>query len=138
MYIKALEQEVLHLKEYIGNNARELNAYKEENLKLRAVLVAHGIKVPDLPKIPTSKNGIPHPSSSGSFSGSYQPPSSASTHSPPPHPGQLQQQCMSGQADGSAAFHPPGSNNNLDYDQIGVDFVLAYGRPPYPSPPPGQ
>jgi hypothetical protein len=28
--------------------------------------------------------------------------------------------------------------NGLDYDQIGIDFVLTYDRSPYLSPPPQQ
>jgi hypothetical protein len=35
--------------------------------------------------------------------------------------------------------HPHGAQQTgLDYDQIGIDFVLTYDRTPYLSPPPQQ
>ena len=130
MYIKALEQEVLHLKETFGTTTRERDAYKEECRKLREILAAHGIKVPSMQALPSPTN--PQPSSSGSFSGSYAPPSSATSHSPPPG-NQIQHLSASGQ--GPVPMPPPA--NNTDYDQVGIDFVLAYDhRVPYPSPPP--
>jgi len=33
---------------------------------------------------------------------------------------------------------PPMNKQGLDYDQIGIDFVLTYDRAPYLSPPPNQ
>ncbi|KAK4986755.1 hypothetical protein LTR66_007772, partial [Elasticomyces elasticus] len=43
MYIKALEQEVLRLKETFGSTARERDAIAEENRRLKELLAAHGI-----------------------------------------------------------------------------------------------
>lgn len=43
MYIKALEQEVLRLKETFGTTSRERDQYAEENRRLKELLMAHGI-----------------------------------------------------------------------------------------------
>ncbi|KAI9709260.1 MAG: hypothetical protein M1820_003380 [Bogoriella megaspora] len=133
MYIKALEQEVLRLKEVFGNTVKERDAFAEENRKLKELLAAHGITV-DL----QSPNGFQSAygrSSSGSISGSYQPGSAGFSPTPP---------------GGVQTLRAPVSQQNLaqlpqgglDYDQLGIDFVLTYDdyptyeRKPYPSPPP--
>lgn len=132
MYIKALEQEVSHLKEEFGNTTRERDAYKEECRKLREILATHGIQAPHPRNLPSPANA--QPSSSGSFSGSYAAPSSATSNSPPPG-NRVQQHAMPGPA---VTTMPP-SNTGIDYNQVGIDFVLAYDhRAPYPSPPPHQ
>lgn len=163
MYIKALEQEVLRLKELFSNTSKERDAVVEENRKLREVLAAHGIQY-DVGPVPLllkrSENagsyGSGGPSSSGSISGSYGPDTESSGFSPsaPPSSGMaVAGQSTTGHgANGQSMAQLP--NNNLDYDQIGIDFVLTYdahGRPvytpdqgmhwpeqrfPYPSPPP--
>jgi hypothetical protein len=162
MYIKALEQEVLRLKEIFSNTTRERDAIAEENRRLKELLAAHGIQY-DFSHTPIkfqreNSNSQYGPSSSGSISGSYAPGSERSNFSPPPPivggpiAGQMQQTPPNG-----LPLHPPQPqqqphmqsmaqlpNNRLDYDQIGIDFVLTYdsqGRPiqlpaPYPSPPP--
>jgi hypothetical protein len=43
MYIKALEQEVLRLKETFGTTTRERDQFAEENRRLKELLMAHGI-----------------------------------------------------------------------------------------------
>lgn len=155
MYIKALEQEVLRLKEIFGNSARERDAVVEENRKLKELLAQHGISYDFAsPEIKFERQAVGYGvSSSGSISGSYR---DSSQSSPPPlHPGQKHQQYQvqphNGQQQHLAHIPTPshhsmaqGHNNQLDYDQIGIDFVLTYdsqGRPirpqpPYPSPPP--
>lgn len=156
MYIKALEQEVLRLKEIFGNATKERDAVFEENRRLKDLLAKHGISY-DFGQTPIrfqrETSGGYGPSSSGSISGSYRLGSeSTGTNFSPPH---LQSQSSSGQM--SANIPPqqqPQRNlaqlpsNRLDYDQIGIDFVLTYdsqGRPylpahdaPYPSPPPNR
>lgn len=146
MYIKALEQEVLRLKEMFGTTTRERDAVAEENRRLKELLAAHGIRY-DFASTPIKfergSSGY-GPSSSGSFSGSY-PNGSDSTNisPPPPLPGQqVSPPGLAPQPRMQSMAQLP--NNHLDYDQIGIDFVLTYdsqGRPvhapaPYPSPPP--
>lgn len=147
MYIKALEQEVLRLKDVFTHASRERDVVVEENRRLKELLSTHGISY-DFASAPIKfqrdESGY-GPSSSGSISGSYatgsdqthfSPPLKAvggPTSSPPVH---RQQQRHMAQL----------PNNDIDYDQIGIDFVLTYdsqGRPmmsqhpiPYPSPPP--
>ena len=149
MYIKALEQEVLRLKEVFSTAARERDTVADENRRLKELLAAHGIRY-DFTATPikfqreeSGQSGY-GPSSSGSISGSYAAASDSTRFSPTPAmPGQqitpnglpIAQPQMQ-----SMAQLP---SNRLDYDQIGIDFVLTYdsqGRPmqvpaPYPSPP---
>lgn len=146
MYIKALEQEVLRLKETYTQASRERDAFADENRRLKQLLAQHGISYDfaDSPIKFQRENSGYGASSSGSISGSYRGASDSTGLSPPP--------AMSGQ------MGPPHNmssapqmrnmaqlpNNRLDYDQIGIDFVLTYdsqGNPiqnpgPYPSPPP--
>jgi hypothetical protein len=138
MYIKALEHEVLRLKELYGSSISDRDAVINENKRLRELLLAHGVPLESLPSLsamrgmPASYNG----SSSGSISGSYRQDSSNGEFSPPPHrPQEFKPMASAGQL---PAQH-------LDYDQIGIDFVLTYdsqgqpyNRAAYPSPPPNQ
>ena len=139
MYIKALEQEVLRLKEVFANTAKERDAYAEENRKLKELLVANGIQFElnspqGIPRLASSYGG----SSSGSLSGSYAPGSAG--FSPTPPGGVLGQRAPVSQQNLAQIPH-----GGLDYDQLGIDFVLTYGdhpqkheRNPYLSPPPNQ
>lgn len=142
MYIKALEQEVLRLKELYGSTTQDRDLVVIENQKLKEILAAHGIPYDSITSAsgfqgapPQSFNG----SSSGSISGSY---ANTGGFSPP---------TLRSHESSMASSHTPilnsmGQlpNHRLDYDQIGIDFVLTYdsqGRPiraAYPSPPPNQ
>jgi len=133
MYIKALEQEVLRIKEQYGIVVKDRDLYAEENRRLRELLAAHNVALPESFSSPLLGGGV---SSSGSISGSYRQDSSTGDFSPPP----LRSQDSKPMA---SAGQLPGQH--LDYDQIGIDFVLTYdsqGRPynraAYPSPPPNQ
>ena len=143
MYIKALEQEVLRLKETFGTTARERDQYAEENRRLKELLMAHGIAFDSLTSPP---NGLPAVgsstySSSGSVSG-YGPGSASTGYTSPPsvhhRNGSISHDMMM-----QPSMHPQGMQTSpqvsgLDYYQIGVDFVLTYDRTPYLSPPPQQ
>ena len=137
-YIKCLEQEVLHLKESYASCAKQRDAWEVEARRLTDILVAHGIQVPHSSMSPPAM----HPSSSGSFSSSYPQQNSASTSNTtlpstgnnyanpamPPMPSSTTPPAH------MAGVQPA---TNVDYDQTGIDFVLAYEpRNPYPSPPP--
>jgi hypothetical protein len=141
MYIKALEAEVLRMKEMFTDSsrerdamAREREAMAQEIQRLKGVLTAHGItdEAPHMP--PTfARSESTYGSSSASHSGSsYNPGSTSTGYTSPP------------QLTGTSTSSPPtqqarASNQRLDYDQIGIDFVLAYdNRTPYLSPPPQQ
>ncbi|WPG98756.1 Hypothetical protein R9X50_00155000 [Acrodontium crateriforme] len=132
MYIKALEQEVLRLKESFANTSNERDAIAAENRRLKELLQAHGISY-DFGASPVEfRKAV---SSSGSISGSYAQPSESTMYSPshsatgrlpnthqqsiaPDSQHQVQQRNM--------AQLP---NNTVDYDRIGCDFVLTLERP---------
>lgn len=140
MYIKALEQEVLRLKESFASAAKERDAFAEENRRLRDLLMAHGISV-DLSS--SNNNGIAQfassqygGSSTGSVSGGYGASSNSTGYTSPPtmaHRGSISHDVPINQSQ-----QAPQPNGGMDYDQIGIDFVLTYDRTPYLSPPPQQ
>lgn len=149
MYIKALEQEVLRLKEAFSTTTRERDSVLDENRRLRELLAAHGISY-DFSNSPIKfqrANSSYGQSSSGSISGSYAAGSDSTSFSPPPPmPGQVSGQMpLPGMPPGALPPNQPVRNmaqlpnSRLDYDQIGIDFVLTYDSQvpaPYPSPPP--
>ncbi|KAF2636632.1 hypothetical protein P280DRAFT_146339 [Massarina eburnea CBS 473.64] len=130
MYIKALEQEVLRLKETFSGVSKERDAFADENRRLRELLMAHGISF-DLASPPNGMHQFSSSyggSSAGSVSGGYGTGTNSTGYTSPPtmhHRGSLsndthihQQQPQQGP--------PP---NGMDYDQIGIDFVLTLERP---------
>lgn len=139
MYIKALEQEVLRLKELYGSTTRDRDSVIAENQKLKELLAAHGIAFDNItPPIGFQQS---HDSSSGSISGSYRYDTNTSGFSPPPL------RSHESMASHTPAPHVPAQlpNSGMDYDQLGIDFVLTYDSQPqpsyrggYPSPPPHQ
>jgi hypothetical protein len=141
MYIKALEQEVLRLKEIFATTTQERDAVLEENRRLRELLAAHGIQY-DFSASPVKfdrQNSGYGQSSSGSISGSYAAGSESTGVSPPPLP-QGSAGSSSHASQGRTYHMGQLPSNRLDYDQIGIDFVLTYdsrGRPILPAPPRG-
>ncbi|KAF2831340.1 hypothetical protein CC86DRAFT_401879 [Ophiobolus disseminans] len=136
LYIKALEQEVLRLKETFASTTRERDAFAEENRRLKELLMAHGITF-DLSSPPN--NGMAHVgsstygSSSGSISG-YGPGSASTGYTSPPsfqHRGSISHDSMGQQPMNLQHQHHQAGpqQNGLDYDQIGIDFVLTLERP---------
>lgn len=145
LYIKALEQEVLRLKDTFAATARERDAFAEENRKLRELLISHGISLDLL--APTNGMGPVGSSNYGSSTGSvsgYGPGSASTGYTSPPsvqHHGSISQDSMGQQPltmQQQVHQRDPHQPNGLDYDQLGIDFVLTYDRTPYLSPPPQQ
>ncbi|UPX11326.1 uncharacterized protein EKO05_0001934 [Ascochyta rabiei] len=135
MYIKALEQEVLRLKETFGTTSRERDHYAGENRRLKELLMAHGIAFDSLASPP---HGLPQKgsstySSSGSVSGGYGPGSASTGYTSPPSVhhcnSSISHDMMMQTSMHSQALQPSPQVNSLDYDQIGVDFVLTLERP---------
>lgn len=140
MYIKALEQEVLRLKEMFTTSTKERDAIAEENRRLKELLASHGISY-DFASVPLTfsredSTGYGH-STGGSTVGSYNPRSeSTSTNFSPPH-SQGQRPLQPAPAVNNARQPIQLPNNNFNYDQIGIDFVLTYdsqGIPIFPDP----
>ncbi|KAF2707793.1 hypothetical protein K504DRAFT_458278 [Pleomassaria siparia CBS 279.74] len=131
MYIKALEQEVLRLKDSFASTTRERDAFAEENRRLRELLMAHGINVdlssPVTNGVGTSTYGS---SSSGSLSGAYGPGSNSTGYtSPPTMPHRASLSGIAGHEGNPPQQQTQEPNGGLDYDQIGIDFVLTLERP---------
>ncbi|EMF16514.1 uncharacterized protein SEPMUDRAFT_103885 [Sphaerulina musiva SO2202] len=132
MYIKALEQEVLRLKEIFAETARQRDAFHDENRRLKELLQQHGITY-DFGATPIKfqrENSGYGASSSGSISGSYQGTSESTGFSPPAMSSHMRPpQAMSAMQTGQMRSMAQLPNNRLDYDSIGIDFVLTLERP---------
>ncbi|EGS23663.1 uncharacterized protein CTHT_0003600 [Thermochaetoides thermophila DSM 1495] len=123
-YIKALEDEVLRLREIFSNIAREKERLVEENRRLKTLLAQVGINYGR----PVTEDLMSQQStscmSSSSIAGSYGPGSSNSTaFTPPPL------SACTGPMEANAEAMTHGPNLVLDYEQIGIDFVLTLEKP---------
>ncbi|KAH8820312.1 hypothetical protein F5884DRAFT_744672 [Xylogone sp. PMI_703] len=131
LYIKALEQEVMRLKENFSRISQDKEALAEENRQLKALLAQHGIPwtgtggVEEFTAAPSAGY-----TSSGSISGSYAPGSQGFSPSP--------QQTMSQYSSPIPGEHGHAEERSMaqqqvqqgvDYDQAGIDFVLTLERP---------
>ncbi|KAI1640514.1 hypothetical protein F4809DRAFT_590556 [Biscogniauxia mediterranea] len=135
LYIKALEDEVLRLKEVFSNVSQDKDKLAEENRQLKNILHQNGLSHSIAGAM---DDVISNPSlgytSSGSISGSYAPGSSTTAYTPPltsistvpsmPNSGPL----MAGAAPHSLGQQPP-AQGGVDYDQAGIDFVLTLEKP---------
>ena len=146
LYIKALEDEVLRLKEIFSNIAQDKQRLADENRQLKAILTQNGLAAGSLTGGSVLDDAMSNPSAgyspSTSMAGSYVPASSnTSAFTPPPlsagsggrggggispHSATYPQ---SGQgnlsAGGGTGGGPANQNPNFDYEQAGIDFVLA-------------
>lgn len=132
MYIKALEQEVLRLKDSFASVSKERDAFADENRRLKELLMAHGITFDTLISPTNGMQGFNSSyggSSSGSVSGGYGTGTSTGYTSPPTvgHRGSMSQDVPLNQQ--QVPQQVPQLNSGLDYDQIGIDFVLTLERP---------
>lgn len=129
LYIKALEDEVLRLKEVFSTISQDKQKLVDENKQLKEVLVQRGIQLPRVDDsassaaqaMSVSASGISYaPGSSSGFS----PVATSHTTSMSMSPDNRQQS-------------PAGSG--ADLEQAGIDFVLTYensSSKAYLSPPP--
>lgn len=133
MYIKALEAEVLRLKEVYGETTKvrdtavqERDAMAAEIRRLKDILAAHGIAHDSIEAYASSTSG-------SQLGGSSYNTASASTGytSPPQQPLHATNSPL---AVTPLTQVPP---QTVDLDRIGIDFVLAYDpRTSYATPPP--
>ncbi|KAK8049718.1 hypothetical protein PG994_011448 [Apiospora phragmitis] len=137
LYIKALEDEVLRLKEIYSNVSQDKDKLAEENKQLKGLLNQNGIPMASPGRM---DDVISNPSlgytSSASMSGGSYAPGSATTYTPP-----LTSQSipLSASSQGMPHYQPQHSHHGrstsqqhaqqqhgrVDYDQVGVDFVLT-------------
>ncbi|KAI2635482.1 hypothetical protein GGS21DRAFT_516088 [Xylaria nigripes] len=136
LYIKALEDEVLRLKEVFSNVSQDKDKLAEENKQLRKLLQHNGILTSGAEAM---DDVISNPSmgytSSGSVTGSYAPgsnaaftPSMTATSSLPSRASPAQMM-GSNMAHHQLHHHHHPVRSAVDYDQAGIDFVLTLEKP---------
>ena len=141
LYIKALEDEVLRLKEVYSNVAQDKDKLVEENRQLKGLLQQNSIPpavstagvLDDLSSNPSfgyassSVSGAHAPGSNHAFTPPMSTISSApSLPNPPAH-------LTAGGAQLQAATTQHIAPAPVDYEQAGIDFVLTYDDPDDPS-----
>ena len=126
IYIKSLEQEIMQLKEVYTGSLQEKSVVADENRKLKELLTMHGIAYDNRGggssgyTTNLSSTSASQPGASYNFAGSsgFSPQSQTlSPHEPSPGPYGLDDPTLGG--------GQQGPQQGLDYDQLGVDFVLA-------------
>lgn len=144
LYIKALEQEVLRLKELYDQSARDREHVTEENHALKELLKAHGIPFdPNILNIPYnsansqyggSSTSVTNSQTRGSFStgvtsptrtGPSSIPNQSNMGSPPGSDGAM----MHSHSAPPQGYRPNPQQPGVDYDQVGIDFVLTLEKP---------
>ncbi|KAI0843002.1 hypothetical protein F5Y06DRAFT_78642 [Hypoxylon sp. FL0890] len=135
LYIKALEDEVLRLKEIYSNVSQDKDKLAEENRQLKTLLQQNGLSLGSEGGLEDVGNGLsPGYTSSGSISGSYAPGSSNTAYTPPltsissPHSMSVSSQGRNLSQQQQQAQQQP-AQNRVDYEQTGIDFVLTLERP---------
>ncbi|KAI5861862.1 hypothetical protein GGS23DRAFT_611468 [Durotheca rogersii] len=145
LYIKALEDEVLRLKEVYSNISQDKEKLAEENRQLKNLLQQNGIALGSAGGLDDIVSGpSPGYTPSGSVSGSYAPGSNnaftplTSISAPSPISASSQGVGIPPQAPRGVSRqqqHPPRqpAQGRVDYEQAGIDFVLTYENPENPS-----
>lgn len=150
LYVRALEEEVMRLKEAYANISQDKAKLADENKQLKGLLLQYGVPFPEHTGPPDNGNGhgdgqhfggsaSGHSHGGGSY-GVYSPGATSQSAAPSisssnPAP----RQHTSGQ-DLRQMTQQATVTKGVDYDQAGIDFVLTYDNSssprPYPSPPP--
>ncbi|RCI11437.1 hypothetical protein L249_7337 [Ophiocordyceps polyrhachis-furcata BCC 54312] len=142
LYIKALEDEVLRLKELYGNVSLEKEKLVEANRQLRDALAQHGIQfIPSAGQENLSSN-LSMGNASGTSPGTSFAAGSFTSFSPSQSSPGFTSNMHPMTADQMRATTQPTKGNGVDCEQAGIDFVLAYGSSAssraYLSPPPPE
>ncbi|KAL7628703.1 hypothetical protein AAE478_000218 [Parahypoxylon ruwenzoriense] len=142
LYIKALEDEVLRLKEVYSTISQDKDKLAEENKHLKSLLQQNGIPLGSGGGVDDVGSSVsPGYTSSGSISGGY-PPGSNNAYTPltsistPPSlsassqgiGGQPQARGVGQQQNQQQQRRQP-AQGRVDYEQTGIDFVLTLERP---------
>ncbi|EJP63983.1 AP-1-like transcription factor [Beauveria bassiana] len=132
LYIKALEDEVLRLKEIYSSVSRDREKLADENRLLRDTLVRNGINMPNPSNGRDDNNNDPSAGSTGFGGGSqgpFSPQQAASQGSAPSAGSNFSRQLhyRGNQFSTSPQEHVPATK--LDVEQAGIDFVLALEKP---------
>jgi hypothetical protein len=143
--MKALEEEVLRLKESFAQTAKEKEAFEVENRRLKELLAAHGIQYDQSTPTATYHSHSTSSQFGGSSPGLHSRGSVSTGMTSPPSrsaPGLSHQSSMGStspyESQQGQQFQQQQNPSGVNYDQVGIDFVLTYDRTPYLSPPPQQ
>ena len=128
IYIKALEEQVMTLKETYTGTVQERNAVAEENRRLKELLRLHGISDPSVDGHSTS--GGPTSTYAGSVTDSRTGSYNYQAFSPPPtvisgFGSPAMRHISHGTIEASSPLEAQQQQQQVDHDQIGVNFVLA-------------
>ncbi|KAK3336246.1 hypothetical protein B0T19DRAFT_396018 [Cercophora scortea] len=145
LYIKALEDEVLRLKEIYSNVSQDKEQLADENRRLKTLLAQNGAGSAGGGGSSLPDDSMSNPSlgytSSASVTGSYIAPGSSNTgtFTPPlsaANVGHTSGLFSHGLHQHSGQGHPGAGggdqrnkNPNMDYEQAGIDFVLTLEKP---------
>ncbi|KAM0287701.1 hypothetical protein ACHAQH_000231 [Verticillium albo-atrum] len=146
LYIKALEDEVLRLKEIFSNMSQDKDKVADENKQLRQLLAQHGIPLSSVGLDDNVSNPSGGYTTSASPSGYSHAHGSRSVFTPPltskstaasvspsyaPNNGNSYGSTLGGQQQHQAAQSMPAQYglNGVDYEQAGIDFVLTLEKP---------
>ncbi|KID74723.1 bZIP-type transcription factor, partial [Metarhizium brunneum ARSEF 3297] len=139
LYIKALEDEVLRLKELYSNVSQSKEKLLAENRHLKTIMAQHGIQFPRS----ADRDDGGSPGAAGASPGNSGAPGSYASFSPGSQSGastghSTNFQPMTGQQ--MRGVVQQSANKGVDFEQAGIDFVLTYDNPAssraYLSPPP--
>ncbi|CAK7273844.1 hypothetical protein SEPCBS57363_005857 [Sporothrix epigloea] len=136
LYIKALEDEVLRLKEIYSNIAQDKERLADENRQLKRLISSNGMQCAGN-SLPDDTDSIPSAGNPASAAESYSAAPSSHTSVATPLPigianGQHAPSFSNGAGQqhlhNLAAGHPSSNHKDfdgLDYEQAGIDFVLT-------------
>lgn len=128
LYIKALEDEVLRLKELYSNVSQNKERLVAENKQLKTVLAQHGIPYPRS----GDRDDGASPGAAGASPSSGGGPASYSPFSPGSQSGTSNGYTTSFQSMPNHQMRSAlqsSSNKGVDFEQAGIDFVLTYDFP---------
>ncbi|KAI2777225.1 hypothetical protein F4815DRAFT_298878 [Daldinia loculata] len=132
LYIKALEDEVLRLKEIYTNVSQDKDKLAEENRQLKILLQQNGISHSPGGGVDDVGSSLsPGYTSNGSISGGYGAGSSNTAYTPGmtsiSSPNSMT--APSSQGLGGQQQQKQKQGHHVDYEQAGIDFVLTLERP---------
>ncbi|KAF3063876.1 BZIP-type transcription factor [Daldinia childiae] len=132
LYIKALEDEVLRLKEIYTNVSQDKDKLAEENRQLKILLQQNGISHSPGGGVDDIGSSLsPGYTSNGSISGGYGAGSSNTAYTPGMTSISSPNSMTASSSQGLGGQQKQG--HHVDYEQAGIDFVLTYDNPDDPS-----
>ncbi|OTB02104.1 hypothetical protein M426DRAFT_30930, partial [Hypoxylon sp. CI-4A] len=123
LYIKALEDEVLRLKEIYSNVSQDKDKLADENKQLKTLLQQNGISLGPGVSIDDVASGLSPGYTSNT---TYTPPLTSISS---PQSMSVSSQGIGGQSQARSMSQQQPGQSRVDYEQAGIDFVLTLERP---------